>query len=332
MLRCRSVSVRFGDTVALANVDFDVGDEVVALMGESGSGKSTLLRVVAGLVTADEGRISWRGADLAAVPTHRRSFGLMFQDYALFPHLDVRGNIAFGLRMQNHSDSEQRARVDELLELVGLEGYAQRRISELSGGERQRVALARTLAPRPQLVLLDEPLGALDRARRDQLLGDMQRIFAAVGVAAVYVTHDHNEAFAFSDRVAVLDHGRKVADAPPARLWSNPDHPAVATLLGFPILRAIRVVGGRARVGTGEVAVDLTDGTHDLAVPPRTLTIVTDGPLDVDVVARRFEEGTTIAVARLMDTEIAAVAPTDIALGPARARLDGSCLVPVTAD
>ncbi len=325
MLRCESIRVVYGSTPALDDVGLEVADgEVVAVMGESGSGKTTLLRVIAGLVKPDQGSIAWGDRTITSDPIHVRRFGLMFQDYALFPHLTVGDNVAFGLRMQGHSAPAQQETVARMLEMVGLTGYAERSVAGLSGGEQQRVALARTLAPEPELVLLDEPLGALDRARRDQLLADMQRIFADLGVTALYVTHDHNEAFAVADDVVVLDGGRKVAQGTPSELWANPGHTAVATLLGFPILRDISVRDRQAHIGSVTTPVELADGDHHLALHPGAVVIDPEGPVPVTVHARRFEDGFVKAVTEIMGVEILAIAPTGVELGPTRATIDKS--------
>ncbi len=330
MLRCQSLSVTYGTTEALADVSLEVAEgSITAIMGESGSGKTTLLRVIAGLVVPDAGEVSWRGRDITAVPAHQRQFGLMFQDYALFPHLDVGRNIAFGLRMQNRPDDWSQARVRHMLDLVGLAGYESRRVADLSGGEQQRVGLARTLAPEPELVLLDEPLGALDRARRDQLLADMQRIFGELGVTALYVTHDHYEAFAVSDQVVVLDAGRKVAQGTPEKLWADPGDAAVATLLGFPVLADVSVSDGRAEIAGAQVPVRLPDGRHHIAFLPGAITIDADGSLDVEVLARRFQDGAVHAVVQLDGVELLAAADAAVQPGPTRARVNATRLVQV---
>ena len=181
---------------------------MLALLGPSGCGKSTLLRAIAGLEPLAGGQICWDGADLARVPVHHRGFGLMFQDGVLFPHRDVAGNIGYGLQRAGLDRATIGARVGELLELVGLPGYGTRRVATLSGGEAQRVALARALAPRPRLLLLDEPLAALDRTLRERLLTDLRHVLTSTGTTAVFVTHDQGEAFAVADRLAVMRSGR----------------------------------------------------------------------------------------------------------------------------
>ena len=189
----------------------DRGD-VVALLGPSGSGKSTLLRAIAGLEPLDRGRMRWDGVDLAGIAPHRRGFGLVFQDGQLFVHRTVAGNIAYGLRVQRVPQAARRQRVRELLALVGLEGMADRRVTELSGGERQRVALARALAPSPRLLLLDEPLSALDRALRDRLAHDLAHILRETSTTAIFVTHDETEAHTVAGRIERMHDGQLVTE------------------------------------------------------------------------------------------------------------------------
>jgi thiamine transport system ATP-binding protein len=233
-LQVEQLTVRYGDAVALDRVDLTVADrEIVSVLGPSGSGKSTLLRAIAGLVPGAEGAVRWDGRDISTVPPHRRGFGLMFQDHALFPHRDVIGNVAFGLRMQGRPRAEVDARARDVLELVGLGPLAHRRIAELSGGEQQRVALARALAPAPRLLMLDEPLGALDRALRDRLVADLRSLFVSLQLAVVFVTHDHDEAFALADRVVVVHEGRIARAGTPAEVWEQPASDVVARFLGW---------------------------------------------------------------------------------------------------
>jgi thiamine transport system ATP-binding protein len=204
-LRVDAVSVAFGTRRVLDRVSLTVGPgEVVCLLGPSGSGKSTLLQVVAGLREPDSGTVWWAGADLAGVPAHRRRFGLVFQDPLLFPHLDVVGNVGYGLRAAGRPGAEVGTRVAGLLELVDLPGFGRRRVATLSGGEAQRVALARALAPDPRLLLLDEPFGALDRDLRDRLAVDVRALLHRLGTPAVHVTHDLAEAQLVGDRVVRL--------------------------------------------------------------------------------------------------------------------------------
>jgi thiamine transport system ATP-binding protein len=237
------VSVRFGDArdrdatptrAALDDVSLSVpSGSVVSLLGPSGSGKTTLLRVVAGLQPPSEGRVRLDGRDLGPVPVHERSVGLMFQDFALFPHRDVGGNVAFGLRMLGQSETAIRQRVAEVLGLVGLPGIERRSISTLSGGEQQRVALARALAPRPRILLLDEPMGSLDRSLRERLPLELRALFDRLDLTVVYVTHDQDEALAVADRTIVLHDGVVEADAASEELWARPPTAFVARFLGY---------------------------------------------------------------------------------------------------
>ena len=202
MLDVTDLVVQFGERTVLDRVSLHVTDgEVVALLGPSGAGKSTLLRVVAGLLRPDAGTVTLDGVDITDVPAHARNIGMMFQDEQLFPHLDVAANVAFGPRMHRWPASMVTARVDELLAIVGLAGFATRRIERLSGGEKKRVALARSLAPRPAVLLLDEPLTGLDRELHDRLIAELAEVLRATGTTAVVVTHDRDEATALASRV-----------------------------------------------------------------------------------------------------------------------------------
>ena len=240
MLEVEHLTVRYGSVAALDGIDLTVGErEIVSVLGPSGSGKSTLLRAVAGLASEATGQVRWNGTDLARVPPHRRGFGLMFQDHALFPHRDVIGNVSFGLRMQRRPRTEADARARETLNLVGLAGFEHRKVAELSGGEQQRVALARALAPAPHLLMLDEPLGALDRALRDRLVAELRSLFVRLGLTIIFVTHDHDEAFGLADRVVVMEAGRVAQSGSPAEVWDHPADPFVARFLGWNVTRAL---------------------------------------------------------------------------------------------
>lgn len=233
MLEVRSVAVTLDGNEVLRDVSLSVSNgESVAVLGPSGSGKSTLLRAIAGLVPIESGSIMWDGGEVTDVPTHQREFGLMFQGYALFPHLDVAGNVGFGLRMMNLPPSEIEGRVTEALDLVGLAGFRSRTIADLSGGERQRVALARTLAPEPRLIMLDEPLGALDRALRERLMVETREILDERGVTALIVTHDREEAEALSHRLALMRAGTIVQSGTLADLIAHPADAWVSEFLG----------------------------------------------------------------------------------------------------
>lgn len=295
-LRVVGATMRFGDRVAVDALDLDVAPgEVVAVLGPSGSGKTTLLRGIAGLQPLDAGSVLVDGRDLEAVPVHRRGVGLMFQDHALFPHRDVAGNVAFGLRMQGRDRTTTRARVAELLALVGLPGAEDRRIAELSGGEQQRVALARALAPSPSLLLLDEPLGALDRTLRDHLVEELRRLFTEQGLTVVAVTHDQGEAFALADRIVVIDAGRVLQIGPPAEVWRRPTSRRVAKLLGL-----TNVVDGTAAAGTASTAwgplpvPGVADGAVAVLVRPDGVRVDAAGPLEAVVREATFRGSVTV--------------------------------------
>ncbi len=243
ILDVRDIIKTYDGAPALRGISLSApADTIVCLLGPSGSGKSTLLRVIAGLERADQGQVRFGGRPIDAMPTHQRGFGLMFQDYALFPHRDVAGNVAFGLRMQNLPRPQIDAQVSAMLELVGLTGYERRPVYELSGGERQRVALARSLAPSPRLLMLDEPLGALDRALRERLLDDLRTILKRVGVTSIYVTHDQAEAFAIADWLVLIDAGQIAQQGPPEQVYRHPNSAFVARFMGHTNLVAGRVV------------------------------------------------------------------------------------------
>jgi thiamine transport system ATP-binding protein len=268
MLTVRDLVVRYDDHVAVDHVDLAARPgEVVCVLGPSGGGKSSLLRAIAGLEPPAAGTVAWDGVDLAATPPHRRRFGLMFQDHALFPHRDVAANVAFGLRMQGVPTASSQARVGALLELVGLAGFERRAVRELSGGEQQRVALARALAPDPRLLMLDEPLGALDRVLRERLVTELGAIFARRERTILLVTHDHEEAFALADRVVLIHDGRVEQDARAVTVWQAPANAWVAEFLGYNVTAAF---GGL------------------VAVRPDGLRLTPDGSVPVTVVDRTF--------------------------------------------
>jgi len=246
LLEVHNVRKSYPDGWTLAGVSFTVEEgEVVCLLGPSGCGKTTLLRLIAGLESPDSGQALVDGEDVTRVSPHLRGFGLMFQEYALFPHKDVFGNVAFGLRMQGLSRGTVAARVAEVLELVGLAGFEHRDVNQLSGGERQRVALARSLAPQPRLLMLDEPLGALDRALRERLMNELPHILRRAGVTAITVTHDQEEAFALADRVVLMRDGRVVQIGTPEEVYQRPASAWAAHFLGLTNLLEARVIKPR---------------------------------------------------------------------------------------
>jgi ABC-type Fe3+/spermidine/putrescine transport system ATPase subunit len=233
LLKIDGLSKTFDYTPALIEVNLSLDEgQILCLLGPSGCGKTTLLRVIAGLESGDSGAVFFEERDITGVPPHQRGFGLMFQEFALFPHKNVGQNVAFGLQHLKQKEEIQ-ARVQEMLALVGLTGFEQRDVNSLSGGERQRVALARSLAPGPRLLMLDEPLGALDRALRERLMLEIRQILKQLGLTAIYVTHDQTEAFAVADRVVVMNQGRIEQDGSPEQLFYRPATPFVAQFLGF---------------------------------------------------------------------------------------------------
>ncbi len=281
MLAIDRATVRFGSLRAVDDVSLELTEgEVLAVLGASGCGKSTLLRSVAGLEPLTSGSISYDGRDLAGVPTHKRGFALMFQDGQLFSHRSVGGNVGYPLRIRRRSRAEVAKRVDELLELVGLEGYADRMPATLSGGERQRVALARALAVSPKLLLLDEPLSALDRSLRERLAVELREILVHAKTTALLVTHDHDEAFAVADRMALMRDGRIVQQGTLADVWAAPADVEAASFLGY------------SSVLTGEEAATLLraaelESAGAVALRRSALQVAPDGPLAGRVIATR---------------------------------------------
>ena len=234
MLEVHHIFKTYEGKPLLNDISFQVDTgETICLLGASGSGKSTLLRIIAGLEDADSGLISFNDIDLTSIPAHLRDFGLVFQDYALFPHLNVNENVAFGLKMRRLPAEEIAQRVTNSLEMVNLSGFGTRRVTDLSGGEQQRVALARALATRPRLLMFDEPLGALDRTLREDLLNELRSILHQTKIPAIYVTHDQEEAFTIADRLLILHDGEIIRKGTPAEVWAHPESAFVAGFLGL---------------------------------------------------------------------------------------------------
>ncbi|NJP65552.1 ABC transporter ATP-binding protein [Streptomyces sp. ventii] len=281
MLGLESLTVRYGDRPVVHAVDLEVGaGETVCVLGPSGSGKSTLLRAVAGLAPPDGGRVLLGGRDQAGVPPHRRGVGLMFQDHQLFPQHDVAANVGFGLRVRGTGREERAARVARLLEMVGLAGAERRSIAALSGGEQQRVALARALAPGPRLLMLDEPLGQLDRGLRERLVVELRSLFRSLGTTVLAVTHDQGEAFALADRVVVMREGRVEQAGSPVEVWSRPASEFVARFLGFSNVVPATVSDGAAHCAWGRVELvePAPHGPVGLLVRPGGVRLVGGGP------------------------------------------------------
>jgi ABC-type Fe3+/spermidine/putrescine transport system ATPase subunit len=288
MLDLRAIHKRFppGKEVLRGVSLSAAAQEIVCLLGPSGCGKSTLLRIIAGLERADQGQVLLNGVDVSGQPAHRRGVGLMFQDYALFPHLSVAENVAYGLRMQKVPAAQRYARVEEMLALVDLQDYAGRAVDDLSGGEQQRVALARTLAPNPSLLLLDEPVANLDRLLREELVEELRSILKQLHVTTVFVTHDQEEAFALADRIAVMRDGRIEQVDAPALLYRRPANTFVAGFLGFhnllPVAHDWRQAGiVRTLVGDFPIPAlqaSLTAGGVRLLIPPDAAVLAAGQP------------------------------------------------------
>jgi putrescine transport system ATP-binding protein len=290
LLEIIAASKRFATTVAVDRVSLSVEQgEFFALLGPSGCGKTTLLRLIAGFETPDSGHILIDGAEMTAVPPYRRPVNMMFQSYALFPHLDVAGNVAFGLRQEGMERRRRDARVAEMLALVQMSDYAKRRPHELSGGQKQRVALARALAKMPKLLLLDEPLAALDRKLREATRLELTGIQARVGTTFLIVTHDQEEALGLASRIAVMNAGRLVQIGPPAEIYERPNSRFVADFVGAANLFEGELVGGCnapcLKIAGAEQPVPLphpvelpTGATIALALRPEKLRLSRERP------------------------------------------------------
>jgi putrescine transport system ATP-binding protein len=294
IIQFKNVTKRFGTFTAIDDLTLDIyAQEFFALLGPSGCGKTTLMRMLAGFETPTEGSILLDGIDIAAVPPNKRAVNMMFQSYALFPHLNVYDNIAFGLRRSKMDKADIPARVDEMLRLTQLVPFAKRKPHQISGGQRQRVALARSLAKAPKLLLLDEPLGALDKKLRNETQFELMDIQEKTGTTFVIVTHDQEEAMTVASRVAVMDQGRIVQVATPDRIYETPNSVYVADFIGD-----VNLIKGKVHAGEGDtVAVHWAEGQAPItatsaeplatgtdvsfAIRPEKVAISTDAPTDM---------------------------------------------------
>ncbi len=337
----RNIVKRFGTTLAADDVSLDIRDgEFLTLLGEIGCGKTTLMRIIAGLETVDSGSIHIDGQDVTALSPRERNLGMGFQQYSLFPHMSVAENIGYGLRVKRKGEQEIRATIDEMLELVRLPDLRERRPAQLSGGQQQRIALARALATRPSLLMLDEPLGALDLKLRRQLQAELKRIHRQSGTTFLFVTHDQDEALFLSDRVAVMRAGRIEQLDDPTRIYCNPVNQFVADFVGSVTLLECEydaARGGIALEGGGFVPMPLEHAPRriTLVVRPENVQLTPAGGGDglackVEDIA--YQAGTTLYTVRLasgaalISRDLGAPSPAFALGGDARAKLS-NCTV-----
>jgi ABC-type Fe3+/spermidine/putrescine transport system ATPase subunit len=270
ILKISGIFKSYAEKQVLAGITFEIyPGEIIALLGPSGCGKSTLLSIIAGIENPDQGNIIWMGVPIDRLPPHKRGFGLMFQDNVLFPHLNVYENVAFGLKISGMDKDHIAVKVADLLELVGLKGFEQRDVNSLSGGEQQRVALARSLAPQPGLLMLDEPLGSIDRTLRERLMGELRQVLRQLRQTAIYVTHDQEEAFAIADRIVLMQEGKVEQVGRPQEIYRRPVSLFAATFLGL-----TNLISGVVRVENGQYFLETTLGKFPISKGP-------EGPVTV---------------------------------------------------
>ncbi|MGA5481863.1 ABC transporter ATP-binding protein [Pseudomonas siliginis] len=293
LVSLRNLNKHYGDFAAVDNISLDIKDgEFLTFLGSSGSGKSTTLSMLAGFETPSSGEILVNGQSLVNVPPHKRDIGMVFQRYSLFPHLSVRDNIAFPLAIRKLAAAEREKRVDAMLKLVQLEQFAHRRPSQLSGGQQQRVAIARALVYEPRILLMDEPLGALDKKLREDLQDELRQLHRRLGITIVYVTHDQEEAMRLSQRIAIFSHGKIVGLGSGYDLYQNPPNAFVASFLGNSNFLKLKAQGNAAASFEGQsLSIRLTSGLHTdqdvllMVRPEKALALSTQQALDEPLAA-----------------------------------------------
>lgn len=289
----RQVTKKYGNVFALDHVDLDIrSGEFLTLLGPSGSGKTTLLTVLAGFTRPDHGSLKFGDAEMIATPPHRRGVGMVFQNYALFPHMSVADNVAFALRLRGVSRRESAERVEKALEMVRLGGYGARAIDQLSGGQRQRVALARAMVFEPRIMLMDEPLSALDKQLREHMQIELRQLHDKLGMTTVYVTHDQREALTMSDRIAVVNGGRIVQLDTPRAIYERPSHRFVAEFIGESTFVPVTVEQGRVMLAERTLRAAEhpgADGARLLMLRPERLRLLAAGQADTDLELNVFD-------------------------------------------